>query len=181
MKICGNCGNQIDDNAIFCNKCGARTNGDHGGNAGGYNQYGGYNPYGGFNPYGGAYPVYDTRPSKLAAVIGFLSWQIGLILWFFWRQTRPGKADSAAKGAAAGAALTMPVLGFVFWALWKNDPTKSAYARVAAKAAVVGAIIYAVLIATSVVLTLLGVSMDGYTLPALPAGDVAAFIGTLII
>ena len=165
MKFCGNCGNQIDDNAIFCPRCGARTNGDRSNAGGAYNQYGGHNPYGSYNPYGGTYPVYDTRPSKLISVIGFLSWQIGLILWLVFRRSRPGKSESAIKGTVAGAAFSMPVLGLVFWVLWKNDPTKGDYARIAQKAAVVGIIVYAALIAMSFILKLLGVSMDGYTLP----------------
>ena len=112
-------------------------------------------------------------------VLSFLSWQIGLLLWLFWRNTRPGKAGSAAHGAAAGASFTMPVLGFALWALWRNDPRKSEYARTAVKAAIVGVAIYAVLIAASVILRFTGVSMDDYTIPV---GDMAAaFINTLAL
>ena len=65
MTYCRNCGAEIDENAIFCPRCGARTNGD--GPAINFNTFGGgYNTYGdyGFRPL-------DTAPSKWVAVISF--------------------------------------------------------------------------------------------------------------
>lgn len=157
MKYCSNCGQQIDDNAIFCSHCGARTNGDatngtgFGGGFGGYNPYGGFGGFGGYNPYGGHYPVYDTRESTGVAVISFLFWQVGLVLWFLFRRTRPGKARSAAKGTCASASMGMPVLGLVLWLLWKDDYTKRDYAKIAGISAIVGVGIYILLLALSLV------------------------------
>ena len=159
MKYCSNCGQQIDDNAIFCSNCGARTNGDAtgaggfgGGYGGGYGGYGGFGGFGGYNPYGGAYPVYDTRESTGVAVISFLFWQVGLVLWFLLRRTRPGKARSAAKGTCASASMSMPVLGLVLWLVWKGDPTKHDYAKIAGIFAIVGVVLYALVLVLSAVL-----------------------------
>jgi hypothetical protein len=165
MKFCHNCGKQIDENAIFCPRCGARVN-VRGAKSSGTNGYGGYNPYGnpyGGNPYGGAYPVYDTTPSKLVTVISFLFWQVGLILWLVWRNTRPGKAQSALNGTLASACVGMPVLGLVIWLLWKNDPTKRNIAKIAGISAIVGASVVAFYLGLSYLMTFLG--LGDITLP----------------
>lgn len=164
MKFCKRCGCRIDENAIFCPTCGAQVNGDT-------PRYGNtFDPYG-----GGVYnPVYDTAPSKFIAVISFLFWQVGLIIWFFCRQTRPGKARSASKGALGGVCFGMPILGAVLWVLWKDDQSKRDYAKVCGISALVGAGIYALAIALSVVLSLAGVEIDSYSL--LPLSEFMAYI-----
>ena len=129
MRNCRNCGQEIDDNAIFCYKCGARTNGD--------TPRHGY----GFNPYDGGYGFVDTKGSKLVAVISFLFWQVGLLLWFVWRGPRPGKADSALKGTVGGVCFQIPVLGLVLWLLMRHDPRYSRFVRFGAISAIVGAVI----------------------------------------
>lgn len=149
MKYCKNCGSVIDDNAIFCPRCGARANGD--GPTVNYNTYGGY-----------GYGALDNEPSKLIAVLSFAFWWLGLAVWAFCRHTRPGKARSALKGLLSSACFSIPIIGAVLWALWKGDPEKQDYARIASKSAIVGAIFYAVWATLSVVAVLTG-SMDaGY-------------------
>ena len=174
MKFCSNCGKQIDENAIFCPNCGARTNGDESADRGGFNPYGSYNPYGG-NPYGGTYPVYDTTPSKLVSVIAFLSWQIGLILWFLWRRTRPGKAESAIKGALASACVSMPILGLALWLLWKKEPSKVSLAKIAGISAIVGVGVYVLYFGLEILLSLSGIGDV-----ALPMGDMMAHLTTFL-
>lgn len=164
MKYCRNCGNPLDDNAIFCPRCGARSNGD-GPNVN-FDMYGGYN-----SGYG---PVYDTQPSRAIAVLSFIFWQVGLIIWFFCRRTRPGKAESAVKGALSSACVSMPLIGLVIWLLWGNDPTKRGYAKVAGISAIVGAGIYALFTVLSIVLILTGLTDAGlyFTLPVDSAASI---------
>ena len=157
MKYCRNCGNGMDDNAIFCPKCGARANGD--GPAINFDTFGG-----GYTPYGAYQPV-DTAPSALVAVAAFSFWWAGLALWYFCRYTRPGKAKSALKGALSSACVSMPFIGAILWALWKNDPTKQEYAKVGAISALAGAAFYALVAILSIVLTLTGVVDAGYYVP----------------
>lgn len=169
MKFCKNCGNAIDDNAIFCSKCGSRTNGD--GPRVNFDTFGGF---GGYNQY----PVYDTTGSAALAVVSFLFWQVGLIVWLFCRHTRPGKARSAAKGALGNACFGMPVLGLVLWILWKGDYQKKDYAKVCGISAIVGAALYALLIVGMVILTLTGAVDEGYY-SSFPFGEMSAMINFL--
>ena len=175
MKYCKNCGAEIDDNAIFCSHCGTRANGD--GPKINFDNFGG-----GFNPYGSySYqPYYDTAPSKLIAVLSFMFWQVGLLIWFFCRHTRPGKARSAAKGALSYACVSMPIVGAVLWILWKDDPTKRDYAKLSGISAIVGAGIYAFFIVMGIVLTLTGVVDAGYYF-SLPTYDMAYILNTLTL
>ena len=166
MKFCRNCGNAIDDNAIFCSSCGARTNGD--GPTINFNTYGGF---GGYN----SYPVYDTRPSAIIAVLSFMFWQLGLIVWLFCRNTRPGKARSAAKGALCSACLSMPIIGLVLWILWKGDYQKKDFAKISGISAIVGTVIYVVIIAAAAILNMTGV-IDGSTYTYFPFDEMMAMI-----
>lgn len=174
MKFCKNCGRELDENAIFCSHCGTRANGD--GPKINFDNFGG-----GFNTYGGYdyQPYYDTAPSKFIAVISFLFWQAGLLIWFFCRRTRPGKARSAAKGALSSACVSMPIIGAVLWVLWKDDPSKQDYAKVSAISAIVGAGIYALLIVLSFVLTLTGVVNEEFYF-SLPTYDMAMMLNYFI-
>ena len=182
MKYCKNCGAEIDENAIFCSHCGSRINGD-GPKINFENFGGGYNPYGGgFNTFGGYNypPYYDTQPSKFIAVVSFIFWQVGLIIWFFCRHTRPGKARSAAKGALSSACVAMPIIGAVLWILWKDDISKQDYAKVSAISALVGVGIYVLLIVASIFLTLTGaVNQEWYL--SLPTTDMATILSSFNI
>ena len=164
MKYCNNCGNAIDENAIFCPHCGARTNGER--------THTNYSPFGGFGGYTTP-PYYDTKGSKLLAIVSFLFWQVGVIVWLFCRQTRPGKARSAAKGALSSACLGIPIIGLVLWILWKDDCEKKDYAKVAGISAIVGVVFYAAIIALSAVAGMLGVDLGEY---ALQFDEMAAII-----
>ena len=165
MKFCGNCGKQIDDNAIFCPYCGTRTNGDR--TVGG-------NPYASMYG-GGPYPIYDTRPSKLIAVISFISWQIGLILWLIFRRERPGKAQSALNGVIAGASFSMPIFGLVCWLLWRRDYNRQQTAKMAGIAAIVGASVYLAWFVLNLLVSLTGVNTE----ISIPFGEMMAYVTTL--
>jgi hypothetical protein len=156
MKYCKNCGSQIDENAIFCPRCGARTNGD--GPAINFNTFGGgYNTYGGYG-----YQNIDTTPSKAVAVLSFLFWWVGLAIWAFCRHTRPGKAHSALMGLLSSACVSIPLVGLVIWALWKDDPEKRDMVKVSAVSAIVGAAFYALMAILSTVLVLTGAADAGW-------------------
>ena len=180
MKYCSNCGNQIDENAIFCPHCGARTNGsgnNNNNNGGGFGGFGGNGGFGGFGGNGGFGGYgYDNNESTLVMLISFFVWQVGLILWLIWRRVRPGKAVSAAKGALARLSFSMPILGGVLWAAWKDDRDQAYLASIAGKAALIGAIFYAVVIVLIVILAIISLAVNNGMPPDSGAGDVAAFI-----
>ena len=139
MKICNKCGHQIDENAIFCSNCGARVNGDRTG-------FTSYNPY-----FGQGTPIIDTKGSVLIAVVSFFWAYAGLLLWLFMRRTRPGKARSALKGMIAGISVSMPIAGATIWAIWSDEDSNGEYAKIAGIGAVVGTIMFALLIVAMIV------------------------------
>lgn len=147
MKFCKYCGRQLDENAIFCSSCGARTNDDNPGASSGARGYGSF-----YEPVNFGY---DTRESTGVAILSFFFWQVGLVLWFFWRHTRPGKARSAVKGAVASAGLNLPIVGLVVWLLWKDTDNRD-IAKIAGISAIVGAVFYALIVALAVILTATG-------------------------
>ena len=155
----------MDDNALFCSKCGARANGE--------GPRVNYNPYGGFGGYNA--PVYDTKESLPIAILSFVFWQIGLAVWLFCRHTRPGKARSAAKGALSSACVGMPILGAALWLIWKDDMGRRDYAKLCGISAIVGAALYAVMIIGVIVLNLTGIVDEGY-FTTLPIGEMMASI-----
>lgn len=147
MKFCKYCGRQLDDNAIFCQSCGARANDDETARHFGSEHGSFYEPV----DFG-----YDMRGSMAVSILSFISWQVGLILWFFWRHTRPGKARSAAKGAMASVGFNIPMAGLVVWLLWKDGENRD-IAKVGAVAAIVGAAFYAFIVIAALALYATGV------------------------
>ena len=73
---CPNCGEQIDDKAVICPKCGV--------------------------PVKKQDSVANDAPSTGFAVLGFFFPLIGLILYLVWKAETPLKAKSAGKGALIG-------------------------------------------------------------------------------
>ena len=89
MAYCKSCGNQIDDNAEFCNNCGARQSGSVSKNS---------NDTGGFG----------------WGLLGFCIPLVGLILYLVWKDTQPNNAKASGKGALIGFILTIIVYIFYF-------------------------------------------------------------------
>jgi len=138
MKFCTRCGSEIDDSAIFCPKCGQQ-------------QGQGFN-YQYQQPFYAA-PTYtpeDLAPSRGYAVLSFFFPFVGLILWLVWRNTKPGKAESCAKGALASTCVNSPLLGLILWAVWKNS--MPSLAKVCGISAIIGAIIIFVFYVTIIAL-----------------------------
>lgn len=154
MKNCKNCGAQIDEGSIYCPYCGTRydekkkkekaTQDSSFGSGGSYDPKYGYIPnYSGTGTgYGG--PIYEGR-SNWVAVLCFCFPIVGLILWYTWRFTKPGKADSAANGALAAVSFGSPIIGAALWHIWRYSRREQS--KICGIAAIIGAIfalVYAV-------------------------------------
>ncbi len=173
MKYCKKCGKMIDDDAIFCSVCGARTNGDDSG------RYA-YNTYSNMYGNGGAVNQ-NAKGSVLLTIIGLLFWQVGFIVWIFTRHTRPAIAKSALKGALGGLTLNLPVFGLVMWIFWKDDPANRDIAKMCGICAIIGAVLCIISIVFAGALRLAGVSLiyeiaEGaggglVTIPGIAPGD----------
>ena len=160
MKRCNKCGNLVDDYAIFCIHCGARTNGSDSHREGANS-----NPYGQFynsSPYQ-TYHVVDETESFGLTVLSAFFWYVGIILWLFMRRTRPGKARSALKGTLFSTSLSMPIFGLVGWLLWRRDPSYRGYAKACGLGALIGGALYATMFVLSVAFKALGISYDMFT------------------
>ncbi len=83
---CPNCGEQIDDKAVVCPKCGVPVNGKR------------------TDP--------EDAPSIGFAILCFFFPIVGLILFLIWKDSSPLKAKSAGKGALIGVIVGF-VAGFI--------------------------------------------------------------------
>ena len=135
MKICNYCGREIDDYAIFCQHCGAEQSGRA------YrrydNTYGSYNAYGSTAQTNNGYGV-DGYGSKWYAILAFFFPIVGLILWYKWRITRPGRAKSVLKGATAAVAVGSPIIGLAAWFLMKDNYRYAEYTKHILKFSLIG-------------------------------------------
>ncbi len=92
MKFCSHCGQQVDDKAVVCVKCGCAIEDiDSQRNA----------------------VAKDDAPSTGLAVLSFFFPLIGLILYLVFKDTHPKKAKSIGKGALAGF-ITGVVLSIIY-------------------------------------------------------------------
>ena len=93
--FCKNCGEQIDDNAVICPKCGCATDN--------------------YRANGKAQPAADDAPSAGFSVLCFFFPLIGLILYLIWKDTLPLRARSCGKGALIGVivAVALSIFGTV--------------------------------------------------------------------
>lgn len=112
MKFCGNCGQQLDDNAVFCSNCGV-----------GVSAPAAPQPPVQQVPVQSVYvqtqqPVYIPEPINAASAnadpypinvthkgfwsLGFFFGILGLILYFVMKNSKPRLARSALKGFIAG-------------------------------------------------------------------------------
>lgn len=170
MKFCKYCGGSIDDNAIFCSNCGARVSGD--------TPHNNTNPFDMYNTNTSTY-AYDNGGSKLVAFVSFLCWEAGLIIWLLWRNSHPGKARSAVKGALASVSFGMPILGFILWLVLREDEMRRDYAKPCGIAALVGAGLSLLTFILALVLSFAGVIIPG-SMEGLPFDQMAfALFGLL--
>lgn len=81
--FCKNCGEEIDDNAVVCPKCGVAVKEV------------------------AAATAADDAPNMGFAVLGFFFPIVGLILYLVWHTDYPLKAKSCGKGALIGFCVGM--------------------------------------------------------------------------
>lgn len=126
MKFCGNCGQQLEDNAAFCMNCGANSGEPSAPQAPVQEQpvqqpvqqqQPVYIPNPSTDPYGAApapanddpYPINVTHKGFWS--LGFFFGVIGLILYFVMKNSKPRLAKSALKGFIAGCILYGVIIG----------------------------------------------------------------------
>ncbi len=140
MKYCTYCGTQLEDNAAFCPNCGAKQSVNN--SASGERSFFEENAFNsGNNGYNGQRTFFSNDPlvterSKGITVLSFLFPIVGLILWLVWKDTKPGKSISAAKGALASLCFSYPIIGLIAWIVWKD--TNPELAKPCGIAAIVG-------------------------------------------
>lgn len=134
MNYCAYCGARIDDGASFCPNCGARiekaesfTKGEPIDSA-----------FTGGSDYSA--PRRDYTGSTGVAVLAFLIPLAGLICWLVWKDTQPGKANSALKGLWAHlCCFYIPLAGIIGYFIFKD--TRPDFAKAGIIAAIVGIVI----------------------------------------
>ncbi len=88
-------------------------------------------------------PVYDNpylhERSAGIAVLSFILPLVGLILWLVWKNSRPGKAISASKGALVSVSVGSPIIGLILWIALKESNAE--LAKPCGIGAIVGAIL----------------------------------------
>ena len=168
MNTCNRCGANIDDGAIFCPLCGARydekakrknTRGTDTGSGGSYDPRYGYIP-----EYAQHFSPNLEGRSRWLVVLGFVFPFVGLILWYVWRFSKPGKAASAADGALSFACFSWPLLGAVLWYIWRF--TRRDKAKMCGLSAIIGFIFNLAL--TGILVALVygyGIAVPGMGLP----------------
>ena len=158
MSFCTYCGAKVADDALFCPNCGASTSK---GGASDASYTGGY-----FH----AAPKRDYGESVGLAILSFIIPIVGVILWAVWKDSEPGKANSALKGLWAYLCCNIPIVGVIMFFVWRY--TKPDFAKVGL---VAGIISFALSF-------LFGILWSGMILPAIYDGmysTVAAFAPVL--
>ena len=136
MKYCTYCGSQIDDTTLFCPNCGSKQNAENNSGDSSFFEQNAFGNQGGAPRTFLANDPLVTERSTAITVLSFIFPIIGLILWLVWKDTKPGKSISAAKGGLAGFCFNMPLAGLIFWIVWKD--TNPELAKPCGIAAIVG-------------------------------------------
>ena len=131
MKTCPFCSSSVEEGAAFCPECGAKMTTASATDGGAT-----------VDTVFGASEAVDTRdhsPSTGVAVLSFLFWIVGLILYLLWKDIKPGKATSALKGVLVRFSLSSPLIGIIFYCVVKDDYPE--LAKVCSIAAIVGVVL----------------------------------------
>ena len=131
MKYCEYCGARLEDDVSFCPNCGARVEKREEAARGESIDF----AFTGGSAYNR--PVVDTKPRPIIAILSFIfPLLVGLVVWLTSKDTCPGKANSALKGALAKISWLFPIVGFVLYFVWKNE--KPDFAKVGLIFAIIG-------------------------------------------
>ena len=152
MKYCRRCGQGIDENAIFCVRCGERQ--------GEPEPFGGPfgSPFGGFDRPTQSYTSDAFKPSFIIAALSFVFNILGLVFFIVWQKTKPGRANSAAKGGLAGVSFSSPLIGAILYFVFRTRRPEFA------KPCLIGAIVGFCLNLVITVVTFL-LMLGGYVSP----------------
>jgi len=100
-KYCGNCGNEVNEKAYVCVKCGVVVGNDV-----------------------DSIPVSEDNGGFGWSILGFLVPLVGLILYLVWKDEKPKCAKAIGKGALISTIigvviyiLMMLLIGIIFWAM----------------------------------------------------------------
>lgn len=133
MIFCQNCGSPIEGDASFCPSCGSKIE----------NTANGRDADTAFSAtdtvFGSTESFVDTRdftPHPGIAVLSFLIFWVGLIIWSVNREKRPGLATSAIKGVVSALCVAVPLAGLFMFIAWIKE--KRDFAKVAGISAIVG-------------------------------------------
>lgn len=107
---CRHCGEQIDDKAVICPKCGVPVNEAFFASIGQAGQNG---------QAGQSGQNEKDSPSAGFTILSLLFPVVGLILWLVWKDTMPKRSKSCGTGALAAvvAVVAVIVLNFMFLTL----------------------------------------------------------------
>lgn len=98
MKFCSHCGAQLDDNAIFCSKCGSPVSS------------------------GSGIPMQEAqeRPNAGFSVLSFFFPLVGLILYIVWMNSHPVWSKGCGKWALIGfiVNIAVSVVSGILWGVF---------------------------------------------------------------
>lgn len=98
MKYCSKCGQIIDDDAVFCSKCGYNEK---------QNAYANSNTQNSGNNSSLNINMSDKTVNLLLLLLGFFVPLAGLVLYIVLKDSDPEKSKSAGKGALIGVCVSV--------------------------------------------------------------------------
>ena len=131
MRYCTYCGTELTEEAGFCPNCGARAERTE-------RSEKTYESTLAESVFTESEARFHERSAGIA-VLSFIFPIIGLILWAIWRDTKPSKATSAAKGALVSVCVGSPIIGLIVYLTMKDSHAE--LAKASAIAAIVGVIV----------------------------------------
>ena len=105
MTYCKFCGKELEDDAVFCSKCGAHVEAEQ---------------YQSTNDFQSIIPKIEDSGHIAWGLLGFLVPIVGLILFLIWKDEKPKTSLMAGKGALISVILSIAttVLFFILFAIF---------------------------------------------------------------
>ena len=114
MKFCKFCGAKLEGEGGFCTYCGNPVDKSESSDSSDFSEFDK-----GFTEEP-VKPV-DNTPSRAIAVLSFIFFWLGIIFMLCYRETRPGRCESAVRGTLGGVCFSFPIVGLILYFAWKND------------------------------------------------------------